>query len=823
MEELFKTVLSMSIGAGVLAAMVLIVRAVIGRRQTVVLTILFAMLIAKLVVPLSIESDASIFNLLPSSISQPAIVEKPIDAATTSVTTNNYAASSDSQPTLEHETGVMQDATTVNEVVSDQSVNLTANTTVDTVAPKTPAQPLSPWQIAAIVWLCGMAALIAVITASNVAFIRKVNRNRAYTSPGFDELLRSCANELGVKHKIRAVQMSDINTVAVCGIFRPKLLVSPETFDNLTIHEKRSVLMHELSHIKRKDTLTCLIITVVNILHWFNPIVWAAFAVFRKDIEVMCDAKVLRKMDNASRRSYANTLFTLAKSSGKTNTCFAMALFMSKATIKRRIAMIAKYKKNSPLIIALALILAVGIAITGCTTSKTIDGIVFRDITSEIQELELYGTYTLDYSRFTDNEDRVYNIKKAASKLNGVHVESGEQISLLDTLGPITEANGWKKAPGIDWGTVIQLIEIGNPAVILYDEQTSQIGGGIGLFAYAFCNVSQSPELKYNVDGDIEGLITDADAILHNRHENDIVLQTVEKDSTIIVNLYCEYNWTEEQKKQRELSKYISDNNLVMMSGGHFELKQDYTKETTENIKDVQSKIGFIEIAPGETVSLRELCGYDIKQNETVEEAEHIESGCSGSCMVATAIYKCALNSGLKIEEVTHHKNLPEGMDGGFDVEFTSLGGELKIRNPYDTKVVVQTEYYDGWINSDTYGPPMEHHIEFFSIDEQGEPLTPQIHFNTEYLPNGEKLSTVGSVSVTIIGRTPSVYKIYKQEFDLLNNLVDTSLINIVEYEGYPDQIYVNGDSYSDDKNVYLNIDINEIDENNQYEEDSDD
>lgn len=800
MEELFKTVLSMSIGAGVLAAMVLIVRAVIGRRQTMVLTILFAMLIAKLIVPLSIESDASVFNLLPSSISQSIAAEQPIDADTTSVTTNNYVAFSDSEPTLEYEKEMVQETVALNEAVADQPVNISVNNTVDTVAPDKPAKPISPWQIAAIVWLCGMAAFTAVITVSNVAFVRKVNRNRAYTSPGFNELIRNCADELGVKQKIRAVQMSDINTVAVCGIFRPKLLVSPETFDSLTIHEKRNVLMHELSHIRRKDTLTCLIITVVNILHWFNPIVWAAFAVFRKDIEVMCDAKVLRKMDNAGRRSYAHTLFTLAKNSSKTNTRFAMALFMSKATIKRRIAMIAKYKKNSPLIIALALILAVGIAVTGCTTPKTDtadvkeqDKITVDDTqkTPVKDEFKNEGAtnvplgFQIASGDFGNGEGifeepSVHNVYKAIDMLNGLVFKPDTETVLFDK-NTINAESGWLKEPNDNGSFTLssgdKLFEFPTGGREMVLGLVLDLASSIGLYVGEF---------------DKDGYFIHEKEAIKNVYDSDVVLRVWfdEKDYKVYAEFYSE----DSDVKDKILASEVAP---TLMTSYSLDYKSHMRENSQYNIEKALSMLNNSVIGPGEQLSLNAILGARTNENGWKETPEfsagrYVSQIGGGVSAVATTLYNAALRSELEIVESSPHASVTDYVDGGLDATISTVAPDLIIANPYQIDVFIKCRLDGNNIVVDIYGSPMEYTVDFLSIRVATMHAPEAVyHYNSETTPDGSPIAEGVSVLYTQ-SRPGHTCEVYKIKYDLQGNEIERKLFDTVVYRPFSEQIYIN-------------------------------
>ncbi len=355
MEQLFKTLADVSISASVLCALILLARLVIGRRPSMMLPLLGVLLIVRLAVPVTIPSSLSILNLLGG-----------MDTGSVSVVA--------AEPSLPEASGepyhIPQYTGGAAESGAASSVNDKESSGGQYETPAV-TRPLSVMEAAVIVWLAGAAALLGLIAFCNIRFSRLINKNRPYGGADFDGLLNECKSELGIKIGIRAVQLSGINTAAVYGFLRPRLLVSP-SFAWLSMEEKRHVLLHELAHIKRRDTLLCLLITALNIAYWFNPLVWAALRLLRGDMEIMCDMSVLKSTGDS--RGYAATLLRLAQSkepkprvAGALYMRCSLGLLISTA-IRRRIKMITRYKKSSALYTCLALALVITIAIVGCTS-----------------------------------------------------------------------------------------------------------------------------------------------------------------------------------------------------------------------------------------------------------------------------------------------------------------------------------------------------------------------------------------------------------------------------------------------------------------------
>lgn len=517
MTHVFETILYMSASAGILALLVLGARALFGRRQTVIMSVLFALVIAKLVFPLSIESPASLQNLVKIQDTK-ILIQNEDDGATTSIA---------------GQTGTSAQAQVDKPDAAPDTIQPTRVETHAQVQTGTYTPPNTPWQpcamdIAAIVWIAGMVLLGGGIAWSNIRFMRRLTRNRAYSSEQFDAMLQNCQNVFGLKRRISAIQISEINTAAVCGVLRPKLLISPHTFEALSETQQRHVLMHELSHIHRRDTLVCLIIAVLNVVHWFNPILWLTFIIMRKDLEVMCDAKVLKTIGNGERRSYADTLFGLIQGKGTKRMRLVTALFMSRSSIKRRIIMIAKYKKSSPMFIAMALLLTIAIAVTGCTNS----------VQSVTDKADVIGEYTLDISKI-DEEARLSNIEKAVEYFDGIVLEPAI-AQRYDPNTVVTEGNGWQEAQSIDWNTFFQMRKDGEQVSLdeyMFDHTVTELGGGFDLVARAVDRAAKAAGIIMEPTNVYD--MYQSGVMLINYYRNDVTIRVQTDGNTIKVQIVC--------------------------------------------------------------------------------------------------------------------------------------------------------------------------------------------------------------------------------------------------------------------------------------------
>ncbi len=131
------------------------------------------------------------------------------------------------------------------------------------------------------------------------------------------------------------------------GVIRPKIFL-PST---LTEQEQRYIIDHEQTHIRRFDPIVKIISFMVLTLHWFNPLVWAAFILCSRDMEMSCDEAVMKKMDVDIRAEYSASLLRLA--AGRRIPVGA-PLDFGEGDTKGRIRNVMKYKKPSFWVMAAA-------------------------------------------------------------------------------------------------------------------------------------------------------------------------------------------------------------------------------------------------------------------------------------------------------------------------------------------------------------------------------------------------------------------------------------------------------------------------------------
>ncbi|MBN2088516.1 WG repeat-containing protein [candidate division KSB1 bacterium] len=335
-EWLFKT----SLKATVLIALILIVQLLFRRKMSARWQYaLWLLLIIRLILPFEIESRISLFNLVPaknvSSLSMPRSTERI--SAPDIVPANLNVPPISSQ--VEYE------------VATDQhSFHLSAE------------------KIVALIWLLGVVAISCYAFRCNFKLWRKIRLQSTSSTPLLFQLLQHSIRQMKITRPITLIEMEGIQIPVLYGIFKPKILL-PKNFDKqLTSDQIRHIFLHELAHYKRKDVLVSCLTTILQIVYWFNPIIWFAFYKMRIDRELACDEMTLNQIGAAQSQSYGQTIISVLENiSIEFRLPIAVGIIENKKHLRRRLTMIANFKKRPFIwsIVAFIILLAVaGFALT---------------------------------------------------------------------------------------------------------------------------------------------------------------------------------------------------------------------------------------------------------------------------------------------------------------------------------------------------------------------------------------------------------------------------------------------------------------------------
>lgn len=183
-------------------------------------------------------------------------------------------------------------------------------------SPVSPIPEKTPWlsrflPFLPVVWLLGVLTLGTMTLFANRRFYRKARQSAPVTDPVLIQFLGRAAHSLNLKQNVAMVECSQIQSPAVMGLFRPLLLLPPHVRRHFSPEELHLIFLHELAHLKRGDLIVQWLMGILQILHWFNPVIWLAFRRIRNDRETATDALVLSRSDENERRAYGETLIKL--------------------------------------------------------------------------------------------------------------------------------------------------------------------------------------------------------------------------------------------------------------------------------------------------------------------------------------------------------------------------------------------------------------------------------------------------------------------------------------------------------------------------------
>jgi len=164
-------------------------------------------------------------------------------------------------------------------------------------------------------------------------------------------------------------EADNIKSPFVLGLISPKIFLPV----GLSEHERRYILLHEQTHIRRYDHILKFVAYFILCLHWFNPLAWLAFWLMGADMEMSCDERVIKELGNDISADYSMSLIRIATGMRITN---GSPLAFSEGGIKERVKRVMNFKKPSRMVIILSVVLvallSVGFAINRTNANDAI-------------------------------------------------------------------------------------------------------------------------------------------------------------------------------------------------------------------------------------------------------------------------------------------------------------------------------------------------------------------------------------------------------------------------------------------------------------------
>ena len=182
---------------------------------------------------------------------------------------------------------------------------------IDGTEEKANTQPvaiLNVADIAAIAWCVGFCVFSVFQLYVYYTFRRRIFMDGSVCENNrIHEIVDQTGNAIGLRQKIPVIVSPKANSPMILGIFRPVLVIPRKDYSSA---ERNMIVRHELTHCKRHDIAFKTLLTAVNALHWFNPLVYLMVHEANADIELCCDADVLRNADAVQRKAYAESILS---------------------------------------------------------------------------------------------------------------------------------------------------------------------------------------------------------------------------------------------------------------------------------------------------------------------------------------------------------------------------------------------------------------------------------------------------------------------------------------------------------------------------------
>ena len=311
MNELFLKIINMSISASWLVLAVLILRFVLKKAPKWINVLLWGIVAIRLICPFSFESTLSII---------PSAETIPLNIGV------------DTTPTINSGISAINNA--VNPIISQSNTPMAGAS-------------VNPLQITIgiyeYIWIFGMIALALYTAISYWRLRRKV--------------------DTAVRYKDNIFQSENVSFPFVLGIIKPRIYLPFKMNGQYLEH----VVAHEQAHICRKDHWWKPLGFLLLMIHWFNPLMWLAYVLLCRDIELACDEKVIKELGNEQRGDYTQALVACSVNRRMIAAC---PLAFGEVSVKERVKSVMNYKKPAFWVIIISVIVCVGVAVCFLTNPK---------------------------------------------------------------------------------------------------------------------------------------------------------------------------------------------------------------------------------------------------------------------------------------------------------------------------------------------------------------------------------------------------------------------------------------------------------------------
>jgi len=368
MNQIFFRILNMSIMAGLLSIVVILLRLLFKRVPKWIICLLWAIVALRLIIPFNIENPVSV---VPQTVASGELIQNLTDI-------RDYQNSGDNsgyQDNINNTVSPSDQVTISGGNFQSDSISVTTENQHESSSATVKKTSFGSW-IRNNLWITWLTGVAAMLFYALISFIRLKIKLKA-----------SIRIEHSETNRIKIYSNDYIVSPFLLGLIRPAIYIPSSLAPDDPIDEENEkklqyVIQHETAHISRRDHIWKPLGFLLLSINWFNPLLWISYILLCRDIESACDEKVIRSMDAPARAEYSRTLLELSSTGRAIAAC---PVAFGETGTKNRIKAILNYKKPAFWIIFAAIVLCIAAGICLLTVRPGAG-----------REAQLYQLYTME-------------------------------------------------------------------------------------------------------------------------------------------------------------------------------------------------------------------------------------------------------------------------------------------------------------------------------------------------------------------------------------------------------------------------------------------
>ena len=400
---LFDKLLKVTLEGSFLVLVILVVRKLMKKQMKKSFTYyIWLVLLIKILLPFGIESSISIYNLVPDKLSGESTETTFIENNKEFSNLEDKNIKNNSVDTYNNAEVLLEDNNISNENYNFKIMNI---------------ENIKRFLV--ILWASMAAFLILKNLITYIIFKNKISREQ---DDNFD--MNNYLNEgktlLNINKNIKIKVSNKVKSPILIGELKPYIVIPHNLISTLEDKEIKYIILHELSHYKRKDILIVWLSKLVEIFQFFNPIIYLGLKIMREDCEEACDEYVLSKLDKGENKTYGNTIIKVVENININNNLVGTtAMASNKKKIKDRIKSIAENKTFGFKTLLLGIVIIIVLITIGLTNKVNSKDLSVID-KSKVDSICIKVLPSPPKQKIIDKEE---DINKVIKEINSIKVK----------------------------------------------------------------------------------------------------------------------------------------------------------------------------------------------------------------------------------------------------------------------------------------------------------------------------------------------------------------------------------------------------------------